>query len=100
MNRISSWARKWWPGLIPLGFLWIGAIWTNTSPLETDIAARATAALKDTILDKTRISVSGRDVSLSADAFSEEGRRSAASQVEAVAGVRLLDDDTRLIREA
>ena len=100
MNRISSWARKWWPGLIPLGFLWIGAIWTNTSPLETDIASRATAALKDTILDKIRISVSGRDVSLSADAFSEEGRRSAASQVEAVAGVRLLDDDTRLIREA
>ena len=100
MNRISSWARKWWPGLIPLGFLWIGAIWTNTSPLETDIAARATAALKDTILDKTRISVSGRDVSLSADAFSEEGRRSAAAQVEAVAGVRLLDDDTSLIREA
>lgn len=100
MKRISSWARKWWPGLIPLGFLWIGAIWTNTSPLETDIAARATAALKDTILDKTRISVSGRDVSLSADAFSEEGRRSAAAQVEAVAGVRLLDDDTSLIREA
>lgn len=100
MNRISSWARKWWPGLIPLGFLWIGAIWTNTSPLETDIASRATAALKDTILDKTRISVSGRDVSLSADAFSEEGRRSAAAQVEAVAGVRLLDDDTSLIREA
>lgn len=100
MSRISSWARKWWPGLIPLGFLWIGAIWTNTSPLETDLTARATAALKDTVLDKTRISVSGRDVTLSADAFSEEGRRSAASQVEAVTGVRLLNDDTRLIAEA
>ena len=100
MNRISSWARKWWPGLIPLVFLWIGAIWTNTSPLETDLAARATAALKDTVLDKTRISVSGRDVSLSAEAFSEDGRRSAVSQVEAVNGVRLIDDDTTLIREA
>lgn len=100
MNRISSWARKWWPGLIPLVFLWIGAIWTNTSPLETDIAARSTAALKGTVLDKTRISVSGRDVSLSAEAFSEEGRRSAVLQVEAVTGVRLIDDDTTLIREA
>ena len=100
MSRISSWARKWWPGLIPLGFLWIAAIWNGTAPLETDLAARSAAALKDTILDKTRITVAGRDVSLAADAFSEEGRRSATAQVEAVSGVRLVDDNTRLIPEA
>lgn len=100
MSRISSWARKWWPGLIPLFFLWIGAIWTNTAPIEADLTARATGALKDTVLDKTRISVSGRDAWLSADAFSEQGRRSAAAQVEAVTGLRLLNDDTRLILEA
>jgi OOP family OmpA-OmpF porin len=78
----------------------MGAIWTGTVPLESDIASRSTSALKDTVLDKTRISVSGRDVSLSADAFSEEGRRSAMAQVEAVAGVRLVNDETNLIREA
>ena len=100
MNRFASWARKWWPGLIPLAFLWIGAIWTGTAPLETDLAARATSALKDTVLDKTLIAVSGRDVKLSADAFSEEGRRSATSQVEAVNGVRLVNDNTSLIPEA
>ncbi len=100
MSRLAGWARKWWPGLIPLGFLWIGAIWTGTVPLETDLAARSTGALKDTVLDKTRISVSGRDVSLSAEAFSEEGRRSATSQVEAVTGVRLVNDETSLILEA
>ena len=100
MSRLASWARKWWPGLIPLVFLWIGAIWTGTAPLETDLAAQATAALKDTVLDKTRIAVSGRDVKLSADAFSEEGRRSATSQVEAVNGVRLVNDNTSLIPEA
>jgi OOP family OmpA-OmpF porin len=100
MSRFSRWGRKWWPGLIPLGFLWIGAIWTGTAPLEVDLAAQSTSALKDTVLDKTRISVSGRDVSLSADAFSEEGRRSATAQVEAVAGVRLVNDETHLILEA
>ena len=100
MSRISGWARKWWPGLIPLGALWIAAIWTGTAPLEADLAARSTAALKGTVLDKTRISASGRDVGLSAEAFSEEGRRSATAQVEAVSGVRLLNDDTRLVAEA
>lgn len=100
MSRVTGWTRKWWPGLIPLGFLWIGAIWTGTVPLEVDLAARSTNALKDTVLDKTQITVSGRDVSLSAEAFSEEGRRSATSQVEAVAGVRLVNDETNLILEA
>lgn len=100
MNRLSVWGRKWWPGLIPLGLLWIAAIWNSTVPLEGDLTARATTALKDTVLDKTRIVVSGRDVALSAEAFSETGRRSAVAQVEAVAGARLLTDQTSLIPEA
>lgn len=99
MSQLISWGRKWWPGLIPLAILWIAAIWSGTAAIETDLAARATAALKDTVLDKTQIAVSGRDVMLSADAFSEQGRLSAVSQVEAVAGVRLVNDKTQLIRE-
>ena len=59
-------------------------------PLEADLAQRSTAALKDTILDKRRISVAGRDVTLAADAFSEDGRQSAVASVEAVPGVRWL----------
>lgn len=100
MSRILRWARKWWPGLIPLCLLWIAAIWTGTAPLEADLATRAAAVLNDNVLDKTRVTVAGRDVSLSAEGFSEEGRRSAAAEVEAVAGVRLLNDNTRLIPEA
>jgi OOP family OmpA-OmpF porin len=100
MRRLFSWSRKWWPGLIPLALLWIAAIWTGTVPLEADLAARATAALKDTVLDKVRVGVSGRDVALSAEAFSEEGRRSAVGQVETVAGVRRVDDYTSLVPEA
>jgi OOP family OmpA-OmpF porin len=100
MSRLSSWSRKWGLGLIPLALLWIVAIWTSTAPIEADLAARATGALKGSVLDKTRVSVSGRDVLLSAEAFSEEGRRSAVEQVEAVPGVRRVTDNTRLIPEA
>ena len=85
---------------IPLAVFWAFAAWTNTAPLEADLAARVDAALKDTVLDKTRIAVAGRDVTFAADAFSEEGRAARSPSVEAVPGVRLVNDDTRLVPEA
>src|SRR5471032_3509079 len=100
MHGLFRWSSKWWPGVVPLAVLWAIAAWTSTTPLESDLAARSTAALKDTVLDKTRIEIFGRDVSFAADAFSEDGRRSAVASVEAVAGVRLVNDDTRLVPEA
>ena len=100
MRGLVRWSGKWWPGTILLAVLWAFAVWTNTGRLETDLAGRSTAALKDILLDKSRIAVSGRDVTLAADAFSEDGRRSAVTAIEAVPGVRLVNDETRLIPEA
>src|SRR5205809_508480 len=100
MRGFLRWSSKWWPGTIPLVILWAFAAWTSTAPLESDLAQRATAALKDTVLDKTKIAVAGRDVTFAADAFSEDGRRSAVASVEAVPGVRLVNDDSRLVPEA
>ena len=100
MHGLFRWSSKWWPGVIPLVAFWAIAAWTNTAPLEIDLAARSGAALKDSVLDKTRITVAGRDVTLGADAFSEEGRKSALAAVEAVPGVRLVNDETRLVPEA
>ena len=100
MHGLYRWSNKWWPGTIPLVVFWAIAAWTSTAPLEADLAARSTSALKETVLDKARIEVSGRDVNFAADAFSEDGRRSAVAAVEAVPGVRLVDDQTRLIPEA
>src|SRR6195256_5606767 len=100
MHGLFRWSSKWWPGVIPLVVFWVIAAWTSTLPLETDLAARSTAALKDTVLDKSRIAVAGRDVSFAAEAFSEDGRRSAVASVEAVPGVRLVNDETRLVPEA
>src|SRR6266516_3707524 len=100
MHEFFKWSSKWWPGVIPLVMFWAIAAWTSTSPLETDLAARSTSALKDTVLDKRRIAVAGRDVTFAADAFSEDGRRSAVASVQAVPGVRLVNDETRLVPEA
>jgi OOP family OmpA-OmpF porin len=100
MHGLFRWSSKWWPGVIPLVIFWAMAAWSNTAPLESDLAERSTAALKDTLLDKTRIEVAGRDVTFAADAFSEDGRRSALAAVEAVPGVRLVNDETRLVPEA
>src|SRR3954447_5904213 len=100
MHGLFRWSSKWWPGVIPLGIIWAFAAWISTSPIEADLAARSTLALKGTVLDQTSIEVSGRDVTFAADAFSEDGRRSAVAAVEAVAGVRLVNNETRLVPEA
>jgi OOP family OmpA-OmpF porin len=100
MHGLFKWSSKWWPGVIPLVIFWIIAAWSSTATVEADLAARSNAALKDTILDKRRIAVDGRDVGFAADAFSEDGRLSAVASVEAVPGVRLVDDQTRLVPEA
>src|ERR1700722_17543297 len=100
MHGLFRWSSKWWPGTIPLVVLWAFAAWTSTAPLESDLAARSTSALKDTVLDKTRSGVPARDVIIAADAFSDDGRRSAVAAVEAVPGVRLVNDETRLVPEA
>src|SRR6478672_3638342 len=100
MHGLFRWSSKWWPGVIPLMVFWAFAAWTSTAPLEADLAARSNAALKDTVLDKKRIAVAGRDVSFAAEAFSEDGRQNAVGSVEAVPGVRLVNDETRLVPEA
>ena len=100
MHGLFRWSSKWWPGTIPLVIFWAIAAWTSTELLEADLAQRSTAALKDTVLDKKRIAVAGRDVTFAAEAFSEDGRQSAVAAVEAVPGVRLVNDETRLVPEA
>ena len=100
MRRVFRWSGKWWPGVLPLLVFWGFAAWTNTASLEAQLSARSSEALKDMVLDRKSISVDGRDVTFTADAFSEEGRRSALAAVEAVPGVRVVKDETRLVPEA
>ena len=100
MHGLFRWSSKWWPGLIPLLAFWVIAAWTSTDQMEADLAGRSVAALKGSVLDKTKVILAGRDVTLSAEAFSEDGRKGALAAVEAVPGVRLVNDETRLVPEA
>ncbi|HUO00321.1 MAG TPA: OmpA family protein [Bradyrhizobium sp.] len=100
MQRFFRWSTRWWPGVIFLAILWAFAAWSTTAPLEADLAAQSTAALKNIVLDKSQIEVDGRDVTFAANAFSEQERVKAVAAVKAVPGVRLVNDDTRLVPEA
>jgi OOP family OmpA-OmpF porin len=100
MRTVLRVVRKWWPGLIPLAILWAFAAWFNTVPFEVNLAGRTALSLRETILDKTTVDAKGRDLTVTADAFSEEGRRSSIAIAEAVSGVRLVRDQTRIIDEA
>ena len=80
MRGLFRWSGKWWPGVIPLVVMWALAAWTSTAPLENDLAGRSSAALEGTILDQTSVTVDGRDVTLRAEAFSEDGRRTAVAR--------------------
>ncbi|MDQ8730303.1 OmpA family protein [Bradyrhizobium sp. LHD-71] len=100
MRTLLRVVRKWWPGLIPLAILWGLAAWFSTVPFEANLAGRTALSLRETILDKTRIEAAGRDLTVGADAFSEDGRRSSIAIAEAVPGVRLVHDQTRIVDEA
>jgi OmpA-OmpF porin, OOP family len=100
MHELYRWSCKWWLGAIALVVFWAFAAWTSTEPLEADLAARSNAAVKDAVLDKKRVAVAGRDVSFAAEAFFPDGSRTALAAVESVPGVRLVNDETRLVPEA
>jgi len=100
MHELVRWSCKWWSGAILLAVFWAFAAWTSTEPVEAEIAARSNAAVKDAVLDKKRVTVGGRDVTFAAEAFSSDGRSAALTAVETVPGVRLVNDDTRLVPEA
>src|SRR3569833_590866 len=70
MRGLFRWSGKWWPGVIPLLVLWGLAAWNGTAPLESELAGRSSAALRDSVLDRTNLVVDGRDVTVSANAFS------------------------------
>src|ERR1700749_4203194 len=100
MHGPFRWSNKWWPGVIPLAILWAIAAWSTTPVVEADLAARSTGALEASVRNKGHFAVDGRNVTLTADAFSETGRTGAVAAVAAVPGVRLVDDDTHLVPEA
>ena len=92
--------RKWWVGLLPLALLWL---WVNsiaTPRIESDLAARTSAAIKGALLDDAAIAVQGRDVTVSGRAFVADAQDKLAAAAAATQGVRRANDAVALIPEA
>ena len=88
-------------GLAVVGLLCVVAIATETAPIEADLSLRGARALGVKRLEQPGLAVTGRDVWLSGEAFTEASRRSAAESVGKVWGVRLVNTDaTALILPA
>jgi OOP family OmpA-OmpF porin len=86
---------RWLPGLIPLFLLFLGAIGLKVPEIRNDLTNRAGAVVARYGLGAP--TVSGRDVTLNGANFSDEARTGAAASADAVDGVRLVVDRTRLV---
>lgn len=85
-----------WPGLTAVGCLTALAVWFQAGVIETDMQARAVAALK-TGQDWAQVSVRGRDLTLSGLAPDEANQAAALATVRAVYGVRAVRDESALL---
>lgn len=81
---------KCWIGLLPLLALWGLANWVKTTPIESDLAQRAGAAIGKVGLDQASVSASGRDVRI-AGLVEDAKRPAAVAAADAESGVRLVD---------
>lgn len=92
--------NRWWLGILPLAGLWAYTAATHTIAVEQDLTNRAGNKIASLVLDKPLLSLKGRDASLSAEAFASNSINDAAKLVDSTHGVRLVNNQTRLIRAA
>ncbi|PRD41263.1 hypothetical protein C5748_22435 [Phyllobacterium phragmitis] len=88
--------NKWWWGAVPLAGLWAFTAATHTEPMQRDLTGRAANALGQVSLDKPSLNFSGRDGTLSANAFSSHDITEAAAVVGTTAGVRRVKNEAKL----
>ncbi|CCD99664.1 OmpA family protein [Bradyrhizobium sp. STM 3809] len=84
---------KWWTGLIAVAVLWLVAIIFKTAGVEEDIAPRAQAAVAAAAPDTAaalKVTVAGRDISITGPEFSAD-QSERLEDAATVDGVRLVD---------
>ena len=97
MHGLFRWSSKWWPGVIPLVIFWAIAAWTSTATAGSR-SGRAHRPPRSRIPFSTRrrIAVAGRDVTLCGGCILRKTAVAARlASVEAVPGVRLVNDETQ-----
>ncbi len=91
-----SLVRTSWLAVVPLLIVWVVANFVMTERVETELAARAGAAV-GTVVDKPSVSVAGRDAVLGGMAYSTQGSEVALSAVRDTEGVRLVESAMTLV---
>jgi OmpA-OmpF porin, OOP family len=93
--------KNWWIGILALLIIWVVANFVMTDRVESDLAARATAAVTaGPILDKPAVTVAGRDATLAGTAFNTRGHDDAVSAADNTSGVRLVKDTLNSVPSA
>ena len=84
---------KWWIGLLPLAIVWIAANWFRTEAVERDIATRVAATVEHSagMVAPPKITVSGRDVTVSGVVLDQAARQRLSDVILAEAGSRLVN---------
>jgi len=85
-----SFARTSWLAVLPLLIVWLVTNLVMTERVETELAARAGAAV-GTVLDKPSVRVTGRDAIVGGVAFNDQGSEVALNAVRDTPGVRLVE---------
>ena len=94
--------KNWWIAVLPLLIIWVVANFVMTGRLESDLAARASAAVAAAgpILDKPSVTVAGRDATLAGAAFSAQDDSEAVNAADGTRGIRLVNNTTTFIPSA
>lgn len=98
-SKMKSNAWRWLWGLIPVAMLGWVALLSERERIETDLRTRAQAALKGAGLPWAATSFVGRDAVLTGQALEEGQPASAATLVDNLYGVRVVDNRSDLIEK-
>ncbi|MGB8398548.1 OmpA family protein [Bradyrhizobium sp.] len=94
-------SQHWWIGILPLLVIWAIASFVMTDRVESDLAARATAAvIAAPILNAASVTVAGRDARLAGTAFDAQGKGDTVKLALDTDGVRLVNDDITTVPSA
>ena len=92
--------RKWWSGALVLVPVWVIANVVTGPAVESDIKARSEANLPRQGLEAAAVSVAGRDVTLTGTPFDPATGATAAADISALDGVRLVNTDFAALPDA
>ncbi|MBV6651364.1 MAG: OmpA family protein [Hoeflea sp.] len=95
MRNVRLW---FWPGVAAVAFLAALAVWFTAGVVETELKARALAALRGED-GWAQVTLKGRDLTLTGLAPDEEDRDRALSVARSISGVRRVTDASVLLPE-